>query len=239
LSQAWHPEVMLSGHQGGTPSPNRLWQFEAEHPLLANLAVGAVVAIPAWLLWRWTAALGCFFAFAFFGTLGWRSGGARRRRYEAQVSASRAAVDGTTRRHVDVAPNLPANRRFTVLTAVVSLFGAGLVLVLLGLQIVFGGSLGWGSREVTGLGLELGLAALALVLLVAGLLSVRRPRLGVAISLVIAILGSVLSGIGMAAGGSAGPLPAAHWWLLLVSALAALVLDRRNGLEKGTNEALG
>ncbi|HEV2071309.1 MAG TPA: hypothetical protein VGR26_16080 [Acidimicrobiales bacterium] len=114
-----------------------------------------------------------------------------------------------------------------MVTAVVSFLGAGWVFLMLGLHMAFGGSLTWGSRDLRGVGLGLGLAALLLLFVAAGFLCIKRRRIGLILSLATGILGTVLSGAGLAAGGGAGPLPAAHWWVLLAVALAALVLEVR------------
>lgn len=214
--------------RGDMRPPGRLWRFEAEHPLLTSLASGVVGAVLFWLWSGWLSALVWFIVTVLLGTLGWRPGGARRRRYEAQVAASKAPGGGTRDGHLHALTRVPADRSLAVLTAGLSLLGAGWLFLLLAGHLAFDGTLTWGSMDLGGFGLGLGLATLMLLQLAAGLLCIKRRRVGLAIALAMGILGTIASGVGLAAGGSAGPLPAAHWWILVAAALTGLVADVRN-----------
>ncbi len=213
--------------RGDIPPPGRFWRFEADHPLVASLILGTPGAVLFGLLSGWPIGLAWFIAAVLLGILGWRPGGVRRSRYEAQITASKAADDDSLRRQPPAPPPLPVDRALAVLTAVVSFLGAGWVFLTLGVHMAFGGSLTWGSRDLRGMGLGFGLAALLLLFVAVGFLCIKRRRVGLTLSLGTGILGTVLSGVGLAAGGGAGPLPAAHWWVLLAVALAALVVDVR------------
>jgi hypothetical protein len=214
--------------RGDIRPPGRLWRFEAEHPLLTSLASGVVGAALFWLWWGWLSAVAWFIVTVLLGTLAWRPGGARRRRYEAQVAASRAPGDGTRDGDLHALTGVPAERSLAALTAGLSFLGAGWLFLLFAGHLVFGGTLTWGSMDLGGFGLGVGLATLMLFQFAAGLLCIKRRRVGLAIVLATGILGTIVSGVGLAAGGSAGPLPAAHWWLLVAAALTALVADVRN-----------
>lgn len=222
---------MLYDRRSPTPPPGRLLRFEAEHPVLTTTASAILSGALAWLLLDWRSGLVWFGAMVLLGILSWMPGGPRRRYFDARVAAARAEVDGQPH----LPPPVPLGTALAVLTAVLLFLGVGLVLLTLAIHVAFGGSLTWGRQDLSGVGLGCGLVAVALLLVAAGAMCIKRRPLGLVMTLAAAILGTVASGWGLAVGGGAGPLPAAYWWVLSAVSLGALVVHRRQARDSPTS----